>query len=113
MKLKNLITGMVLSVTPLSVLANTAAKPGGDACALIEGLVPVFKTLQTLCFIGAAFCIIGWAWGFITSEKGEGLMKDLKGKGTALLVGFALLFGVAIIINFLPGMFACGANVFK
>jgi hypothetical protein len=84
----------------------------GDACQLIEGLSGVFKTLQILAFIGAAFSIAGWAWGFIS--KGEAKMEDVKKNGIGLLVGFALLFGVAIIIRFLPGTLNCpgGGGVF-
>ena len=84
-----------------------AADQYGDACALVTGLQGVFKTLRTLAFVGAAFCIGGWAWGYIS--KGEAKMDDIKGKGIGLLVGFVMLFGVGMILQFLPRIAGCPA----
>ena len=59
----------------------------------------VFKILRTLAFVGAAFIIAGWAWGYIKDGKGVD-MEDLRKKGTGMLVGFILLFGIGIVLSF-------------
>lgn len=87
--------------------AASAAGASGDPCVLIASMQGVFKTLRTLAFVGAGFMIAGWAWGYIT--KGEAKMDDLKGKGIGLLVGFTLLFGIGVVLQFLPGIAGCAA----
>lgn len=67
-------------------------------CALIGQMYGVFKILRTLAFVGAAFIIAGWAWGYIS--KGEVKMDDLQKKGTGMLVGFVLLFGIGVVLQF-------------
>ena len=67
-------------------------------CALIGQMYGVFKILRTLAFVGAAFIIAGWAWGYISSGKVE--MDDLRKKGTGMLVGFVLLFGIGVVLQF-------------
>lgn len=69
-------------------------------CTFIADLRGVFRMLQTFCFIGAAFMIASWAWGYI-SKPGDMKMEDLKNKGSGLLVGFILLFSVGLILRFL------------
>lgn len=103
--MKKFLLALVVVVSAAG--AADAAGAGGDACTLISGMMPVFNTLRTLAFIGAAFCIAGWAWGFISGGKAE--MKDVKDKGIGLLVGFALLFGIGIVLQFLPGISGCAA----
>jgi hypothetical protein len=85
--------------------AAHAAGDYGDPCTLVVSLQGVFKTLRTLAFAGAAFCVGGWAWTFISG--GDAKLDVLKGKGIALLVGFALLFGVGMVLQFLPGISGC------
>lgn len=85
-------------------IAN-AAPVGGDACVLIASMQSVFKTLRTLAFVGAAFFIAGWAWGFIS--KGDAPTEDLKKKGTGLLVGFTLLFSIGTVLSFLGPITGC------
>lgn len=68
-------------------------------CILLKDLHSVFNMLRTLAFVGAAFTIAGWAWGYISSGKAE--IKDLKDKGTGLLVGFILLFAIGMVLSFL------------
>jgi hypothetical protein len=85
--------------------AASAAGASGDPCVIIGSMQGVFKTLRTLAFVGAGFMIAGWAWGYITA--GEAKMDDLKKKGTGLLVGFTLLFGIGIVLQFLPGISGC------
>ena len=71
----------------------------------------VFRILRTLAFVGAAFIIAGWAWGYIS--KGEVKLDDLQKKGTGMLVGFVLLFGIGIVLSFFlssAGMSAIGCD---
>ena len=82
--------------------ANAA---GGDVCMLIGSMQGVFRTLRTLAFVGAGFMIAGWAWGYITA--GDAKIDDLKKKGTGLLVGFTLLFGIGIVLQFLGPISQC------
>ncbi|MBO8406961.1 MAG: hypothetical protein IAC77_00685, partial [Proteobacteria bacterium] len=72
-----------------------AAQPGAGGvgvvnndglCGLIIQMQGVFKILRTLAFVGAAFLVAQWAWGFI--KAGDVKMDDLRDKGTGLLVGF-------------------------
>lgn len=95
-----------------------AAQPGAGGvgvvnndglCGLISQMQGVFKILRTLAFVGAAFLVAQWAWGFI--KAGDVKMDDLKDKGTGLLVGFILLFSVGAVLQFLlssTGMSAIG-----
>lgn len=95
-----------------------AAQPGAGGvgvvnndglCGLIIQMQGVFKILRTLAFVGAAFLVAQWAWGFI--KAGDVKMDDLKDKGTGLLVGFILLFSVGAVLQFLlssTGMDAIG-----
>lgn len=83
-----------------------AAGAGGVAtvgnsglCELIGQMQGVFKILRTLAFVGAAFLIAQWAWGYI--KTGDVKMDELKDRGTALLVGFVLLFGIGFLLQFL------------
>lgn len=84
-----------------SVPALAAAAAGGVSeaglCGLIQQMYGVFKILRTLAFVGAAFIIAGWAWGYISSGKVE--MDDLRKKGTGMLVGFVLLFGIGVVLQ--------------
>ena len=95
----------------LAVVAMGAAHADGAAgniCALIAQLKTVFATLRILAFVGAAFVIANWAWGYIS--KGEVKNDDLKDKGIAMFVGFFLLFGVGMVITFLPGISGCAGG---
>lgn len=83
-----------------------AAVNENGLCTLLAYLRGVFNMLRTMAFIGAAFIIANWAWGYIS--KGEVKMDDLKNKGAGMLVGFILLFGVGMILSFL--MTASGAK---
>ena len=84
-----------------SVPALAAAAAGEinaeGICGLIGQMYGVFKILRTLAFVGAAFIIAGWAWGYISSGKVE--MDDLRKKGTGMLVGFVLLFGIGVVLQ--------------
>lgn len=82
------------------VMANLPAFAAENkaACELIKSLKPVIQTLRTLAFIGAAFILMDWAWGWI--QKGEVKKDDLKDKGIGMFVGFFVLFGVGLVLQF-------------
>lgn len=84
------------------VPAFAATKGGADntaLCTLIGKMQGIFKTLRILAFVGAGFYMAEWAWGWISSGKVE--LKDIKGKGVGLLVGFTLLFIIGFVLSFL------------
>lgn len=98
------VAGFVMLAGGAAALADPAA--GGVAaanadglCGIINEMYDVFKILRTLAFVGAAFIIAGWAWGYISAGKGVD-MEDLKKKGTGMLVGFVLLFGIGVVLQF-------------
>lgn len=91
-----------LNVALIGVMVSVPAFAAGSdvgLCELIKEMQGVFKTLRTLAFVGAAFVIAGWAWGYIS--KGEVKKDDLKDKGIGMLVGFVLLFGIGMVLSFL------------
>lgn len=93
--------GVVVLAGAGTALAAQAGGGAGNAglCGLIKQMYGVFEILRTLAFVGAAFIIAGWAWGYITSGKGVDI-EDLRKKGTGMLVGFILLFGIGIVLQF-------------
>ena len=94
----------IMTTLNFAIIAAMAATPAMAApntnglCTLIQQMQGVFNILRTLAFVGAAFVIAGWAWGYIS--KGEVKMDDLKNKGTGMLVGFILLFGIGVVLTF-------------
>ena len=96
--------------------AAVAAGPFGDPCALINNLRGVFVTLRNLAFAGAAFVLAGWAWQFITKgwggdgKDGSQNLDSVKNKGIGMLIGFFLLFGIGMVMQFLPGVANCNMN---
>ena len=101
--MKKLVFGLIAVFAGMGLAS--AAPVGGDACALVASMQGVFRTLRTLAFIGAAFILAGWAWGYISSGKSE--LKDLKDKGIGMLVGFTLLFSIGIVLQFLGPITGC------
>jgi len=82
----------------------------GSVCELINGLSQVFFVLRSLCFAGAAFVLMSWAWGYIApgkDAKGPGI-EEMKSKGLGMVVGFILLFSVGLITMFMPDITGCG-----
>ncbi|MDE6250115.1 MAG: hypothetical protein K2M34_00570 [Alphaproteobacteria bacterium] len=75
-----------------------ATNISNNICELVTKMGTLFGTLRTLAFIGAAFIIAGWAWGYI-SKPGDLKLEDVKTKGMGMLVGFILLFSVGVIIS--------------
>ncbi len=106
--MKKLAFGLIAVFAAMGV-AN-AAPVGGDVCALVMAMKPVFNTLRTLAFIGAGFIIATWAWGFI--KAGDVKMDDLQNKGVGLLVGFTLLFSIGMVLQFLGPITGCAAGAF-
>jgi hypothetical protein len=111
MKLSNIIS--VAGLFALAGIAGVSAagvspQSVGDVCSLIENLGGVFRTLRTLCFVGAAFILLAWGWEFIKGgwDSAKGL-DDVKKKGVGLLIGFTLLFSVVIVMQFMPNMGGC------
>ena len=94
-----------------SMPAFAAGAAGGNSglCVLITQMKGVFETLRTLAFVGAAFVIAGWAWGYIS--KGEVKKDDLKDKGIGMMVGFIMLFAIGIILSFFLGAAGEGGSL--
>ncbi|MDR1696856.1 MAG: hypothetical protein LBR41_01380 [Rickettsiales bacterium] len=97
--LKNLgIGALVVGVSTVAAYAADGEISSKAVCELITPLQSVFKVLRTLSFIGAAFMVAGWAWGFIS--KGEAKTEDLVKNGKALIIGSVLLVSVGAILQF-------------
>ena len=98
--MKKLITKLNMAiVAALGATPAMAAPNANGLCVLIQQMQGVFNILRTLAFVGAAFVIAGWAWGYIKDGKGVD-MDDLRKKGTSMLVGFILLFGIGVVLTF-------------
>lgn len=98
---------LIVSTFVMANLPAFAAENKG-ACELIKSLKPVIQTLRTLAFIGAAFVLMDWAWGWI--KAGEVKKDELKDKGIGMFVGFFVLFGVGLILQFVGS--TAGADYF-
>lgn len=96
------------------IMANVPAFAAGEnkaVCDLINSLKPVINVLRTLAFVGAAFILMDWAWTYI-KDPSKVTKDDLKDKGIGMFVGFFLLFGVGMILQFVgstkgAGYFNC------
>lgn len=104
--MKNLLkkigfAGLVVVAGGAAALAAPAAAgvSNNGLCMLISKMYGVFEILRTLAFVGAAFIIAGWAWGYIKDGKGVD-MEELRKRGTGMLVGFILLFAIGIVLSF-------------
>lgn len=90
---------VIMAGASMPALAAAAAGVNADSiCGLIGQMYGVFEILRTLAFVGAAFIIAKWAWGYISSGKVD--LNDLREKGTGMLVGFVLLFGIGVVLSF-------------
>lgn len=98
--MKKIMNKVNFAIIAMMVSVPAFAKGDQSAiCKLVDELKDVFELLRTLAFIGAAFYIASWAWGFISSGKAD--IKDIKDKGIGLLVGFILLFSVGLLLSVL------------
>ena len=104
--MKKIMNKINFAIISLMVSVPAFAAGDGGMCEALLKLKGVFNLLRTMAFIGAAFYIAQWAWGYIS--KGDVKMDDIKDKGTALLVGFSLLFMIGVILSFI--MSATGAK---
>ncbi|MBD5400309.1 hypothetical protein HDR61_01000 [bacterium] len=93
----------------IAAMVSGPAMAANDAgiCALIVQMQQVFRILRTLAFVGAAFAVAGWAWGYIS--KGEVKFDDVQKKGIGMLVGFILLAAVGIVLTAITS--TAGLNV--
>lgn len=102
MKFTNLLKITAIAAVVAAVATSAQAAPL-DINAICREMGNVFKILRNLAFIGAAFVIAGWAWGYITS--GSVKLDDDKGgikqRGIALIVGFLLLSTVGVVMQIL------------
>lgn len=99
--MKKVISKLNMAIIAAMVATPAMAAPNENAlCILIRQMQGVFGMLRSLAFVGAAFVIAGWAWGYIKDGKGVD-MDDLRKKGTGMLVGFILLFSLGAMLSFL------------
>ncbi len=119
--MKKLIKKFNFALIGLMASVPAFAAPSGQMtgineeglCKLLDELGGLFSTLRTLAFVGAAFIIAGWAWGYISSGKVE--LKDVQGKGIGMLVGFVLLFSIGTVLTlFMNGTIGgCAVDALK
>ncbi len=99
--------GFAVSAILMAGAAHAAGPEMGGLCQLINELKGVFNILRTLAFVGAAFVIASIGWDAIVAKKYE-WAKDGKQHLIAMIVGFALLFSVGVILQFLTsGRLGC------
>ena len=108
------------ALSSLFVVGNAMAEEMFDVnqiCPLIAQFKNIFKVLRTLAFVGAGFIIAGWGWSYISKTE-EVKMDDVKKKGFSMLIGFALLFGIGILLDLLSkpsmvtGALGCDTELF-
>jgi len=114
--MKNIFTkisvSMAMMFTAVAAHANSRVNEGA-ICELVTALHPVFNILRILAFVGVAFIVMGWAWGFITAGEVKWKKED-QTKFVALLVGAIMLFSVGALLSFLvstAGHTAIGCNL--
>lgn len=110
--MKNLLKkiGFTAAAVLMAGAAHAAGPDMGGLCQLINELKSVFSILRTLAFVGAAFVIASIGWDAIVAKKYE-WAKDGKQHLIAMIVGFALLFSVGVILQFLTsGRLGCVAG---
>lgn len=100
--MKKFMSKVNFAIIGLMVAMPAFAADANPMCNLIGRLQDIFKILRTAAFIGAAFYIAGWAWGYI--KGGSVDPDDIKKKGIALIVGFSLLFMIGVVITFVLNM---------
>ena len=107
-KINFALIAVMTSMPAFAALSKTDVRVESGMCDLIKSLHDVFNYLRIAAFIGAAFYIAGWAWGFISKPE-DAKMDKIKDKGMGLLVGFSLLFIIGAILSFI--MSATGMNL--
>ena len=105
-KINFAIIGLLVSIPSFAAPTETI-NVTSDMCELVKRLHNVFNILRIAAFIGAAFYIAGWAWGWIAG--GEAKVDEIKKRGIALIVGFGLLFMIGVVLSFI--LSASGAKM--
>ena len=108
LKLNFAIVGIMATGVANAASANVGINAKA-LCDLFEQFGGIFSILRTLAFVGAAFILAGWAWGWISSGKVE--LKDVKEKGIGMLVGFVVLFAVGAIVTVFMNMAGAGGSL--
>lgn len=99
--MKNLLKKFGFGAMAVILAAGAAhAADMNGVCDLIVELKSVFSILKILAFAGAAFVIASIGWDAIVAKKYE-WSKDGKQHLIAMIIGFALLFSVGILLEFL------------
>lgn len=101
-----IIAGMA-SIAP----AMAASGMNDGLCKLAESFGEIFNILRTLAFIGAGVIIAGWAWGYISGGKAVDVVKEVKEKGVAMLIGFILLFSIGVVLEIFLSMAGEGGSL--
>ena len=96
--MKKILFKLNMAIIAAMVATPAFAVNANGLCGVITEMQGVFKMLRTLAFVGAAFIIAGWAWGYIT-KPGDMKVDNLKEKGIGMLVGFVLLFAIGIVLQ--------------
>lgn len=114
--LKTIGLAAVLSFAAISGYAAEATSGNGGQnwdgiCNLVNKFKDIFQLLRTFAFVGAAFTMATWAWGFISAGKVDKPMDEVKNKGLSLLIGTALLFGVGVILELLINAVGQGGSL--
>lgn len=106
-KLNFAVIGLMASFAP----AMAASGMDSALCKLAEEFGEIFSLLRTLAFIGAGIIIAGWAWGYISGGKAVDVVKEVKEKGVAMLIGFILLFGIGVVLEIFMSMAGEGGSL--
>ena len=119
-KLMNKISFAVVGLMASGVSALAAGSSSGASinnqsinkaiCDLMAQFGGIFSTLRLLAFVGAAFIIANWAWGYISKPDGLKL-DDVKTKGIGMLIGFIMLFSLGGIISIFMSMAGDGGSL--
>jgi len=92
----------IFTVAGILIIAATggAFAANSELCQLITSLKGVFNTLRIMAFVGAAFILMAWAWGWIQAGAID-IKDDARKKMIAMIVGLGILFMVGIMLSFL------------
>ena len=99
--MKKISKYFTMATVSVGLFMQNAMAADDGICGLIKGLGPIIKTLRTLAFVGAAFVLMDWAWGMIKDPDKEATKDKIKEKGIGLFVGFFLLFGVGVLLQYI------------
>lgn len=111
--MKKLITNVNFAIIAgIFFVAPAMAATGVDQalCEIARRFGEIFSIIRTLAFVGAGVTIAGWAWGYISSGKID-VIKEVKEKGVAMLIGFILLFGIGTLLSIFISMTSDGGSL--